>query len=320
MQLVIQSVCEYNSTTSTKTQSKEPNIYFTDAKPGLYIFNEIINSILYTYGMLLVVSLPRLPTGWSIRLLTGWYWLYCILLVVSYRASMTAILANPAPRVTIDTLQELVNSKVTCGGWGRETKKFFEESLDEYGQKIGDKFETIDDPLQAADKVAQGVYAYYDNSDFLKYISVIRKHSFVINKQDNVKKTLPRKVDMERNLHIMSDCVVNIPISVGFHKNSPLKPLADVYIGRIVEVGLVEKWLNDAMQPIRALETNEDEIKALMNLKKLYGAFIALAIGYFLSAVCLCGEIVHWKLIVKRDPNFDKYAMDLYYKNKNKKH
>lgn len=62
--------------------------------------------------MLLVVSLPKLPTGWSLRLLTGWYWLYCILLVVSYRASMTAILANPAPRVTIDTLRELVDSKV----------------------------------------------------------------------------------------------------------------------------------------------------------------------------------------------------------------
>ncbi|KAG6463924.1 hypothetical protein O3G_MSEX014160 [Manduca sexta] len=116
------------------TPAKQKNIKAKaddeDAKPvGLYVFGEIINSILYTYGMLLVVSLPRLPTGWSIRLLTGWYWLYCILLVVSYRASMTAILANPAPRVTIDTLQELADSKVTCGGWGIETKKFFQVLL-----------------------------------------------------------------------------------------------------------------------------------------------------------------------------------------------
>lgn len=65
---------------------------------GLYLFGRLSNSILYTYGMLLVVSLPKLPTGWSIRMLTGWYWLYCTLVVVAYKASMTAILANPAPR------------------------------------------------------------------------------------------------------------------------------------------------------------------------------------------------------------------------------
>ncbi|CAH0604989.1 unnamed protein product [Chrysodeixis includens] len=292
-----------------------------NAKPGLYLFGEIINSILYTYGMLLVISLPRLPTGWSIRLLTGWYWLYCILLVVSYRASMTAILANPAPRVTIDTLRELVDSKVICGGWGTETKRFFEESLDEYGQKIGKKFETINNPLRAADYVAQGVYAYYDNSDFLKYIRVKRKNSPGSVMEDFNNSTnaseINIKTDTERSLHIMSDCVVNIPVSLGFHKNSPLKPLADIYIQRVVEVGLVEKWLNDAMHSIRTAETNEAEVKALMNLQKMYGALLALAIGYTLSSLCLIGEIIHWHFIVKRDPKFDKYALDLYYKNKN---
>ncbi|KAJ8725946.1 hypothetical protein PYW08_004131 [Mythimna loreyi] len=302
-------------------RSIKSNFDDNEEKPGLYLFGEIVNSILYTYGMLLVVSLPRLPVGWSIRLLTGWYWLYCILLVVSYRASMTAILANPAPRVTIDTLKELVESKVTCGGWGSQTKMFFEESLDEDTQKIGKKFETIDDPLQAADKVAQGVYAYYDNSDFLKYISATKKTLFKDANQNTTNTTeVTARKDMQRNLHIMSDCVVNIPISIGFHKNSPLKPLADTYMWRVIEVGLVEKWLNDAMYSIRTLETKEDEIKALMNLKKLYGAFIALAIGYALSTICLIGELIHWQFIVRRDPNFDKYALHLYYRNKNKKH
>lgn len=65
---------------------------------GLYLFSELENGILYTYGMLLLISLPKFPSGWSLRVLTGWWWMYCILLVVAYRASMTAILANPAPR------------------------------------------------------------------------------------------------------------------------------------------------------------------------------------------------------------------------------
>lgn len=289
----------------------------------MYLFGEITNSILYTYGMLLVVSLPKLPSGWSIRLLTGWYWLYCILLVVSYRASMTAILANPAPRVTIDTLKELVDSKIACGGWGTETKKFFENSLDEMGQKIGARFENVDDPEEAANRIAKGVFAYYDSANFLKYISVKRKKSNIHtsmeyeNSTGNGTEVLEDR-KTERDLHIMADCVVNVPISIGFHKNSPLKPLADVYIRRIVEVGLVEKWLNDAMYRITTMNTSVDEVKALINLKKLYCGFIALAIGYTLSFLCLVGEFIHWHFIVKRDPTFDKYAMDVYYINKNK--
>lgn len=65
---------------------------------GLYQFEEPTNSFLYTYSMILVVSLPKLPAGWSLRIFTGWWWIYCILLVVAYRASMTSILANPVPR------------------------------------------------------------------------------------------------------------------------------------------------------------------------------------------------------------------------------
>lgn len=71
---------------------------FEGQPEGLYLFGEIMNSLLYTYSMLLLVSIPKLPTGWSLRMLTGWYWLYCTLVVVSYRASMTAILASPSPR------------------------------------------------------------------------------------------------------------------------------------------------------------------------------------------------------------------------------
>lgn len=68
---------------------------------GLYIFERLDNSILYTYGMFMTVSLPKVPTVWSIRMFTGWWWLYCILVSVAYKASMTAILATPAPRWNI---------------------------------------------------------------------------------------------------------------------------------------------------------------------------------------------------------------------------
>lgn len=70
---------------------------------GLYLFEDIGNSILYTYGMLVAVSLPKVPSGWAIRILTGWWWMYCLLVVVAYKASMTAILANPDTRLILSS-------------------------------------------------------------------------------------------------------------------------------------------------------------------------------------------------------------------------
>lgn len=93
--------------------------------------------------MLLLVSLPRLPQKWAIRLLTGWYWIYCILIVVAYRASLTAILANPVPRLTIDTLEELANGPIACGAWGEQNRQFFLTSTDETSRRIGEKIELI---------------------------------------------------------------------------------------------------------------------------------------------------------------------------------
>ena len=69
-----------------------------DQPENLYIFQQLINSFLYTFGMIMNVSLPRMPTVWTVRMFMGCWWLYCILLSNTYRASLTAILANPVPR------------------------------------------------------------------------------------------------------------------------------------------------------------------------------------------------------------------------------
>lgn len=113
-------------------------------------FDDLSASILYTYSMMLVVSLPRFPLRWSVRVLTGWWWIYCILLVVAYRASLTSILANPQPRLTIDSLEVLSGSWLKCGAWGEQNRNFFLMSSDQAAQKIGTKLELIDNADEAA--------------------------------------------------------------------------------------------------------------------------------------------------------------------------
>lgn len=106
-----------------------------------------------------------------------------------------------------------------------------------------------------------------------------------------------------------------MPISLGLQKNSPIKPAVDRFLRRVIEAGLVKKWLNDVMLDTTILEDplNIEEIKALMDLKKLYGAFVVLISGYILSIIVLLLEISYWYGVVKRDPLFDEYSLNCYH-------
>ncbi|RZF42688.1 hypothetical protein LSTR_LSTR001483 [Laodelphax striatellus] len=299
---------------------------------GLYLFDSIDNGILYTFSMLTLVSLPKLPSGWALRVMTGWWWIYCLLIVVAYRASMTAILANPMPRVMIDTVEQLASSTVRCGGWGEENKKSFINSIDPAGREIGRKFDIIDDPLaaNALGRIADGEFSYYDNMYWLQnarvkyWISLARGAARgdlqnVTDDQNNTESRDLVSTKLEHNLHLMSDCVINMPISLGLQKNSPLKPQMDKFIRSLIEAGLVQKWLADVMLDTMIMEaksplgSDQNNIKALVDLPKLYAGFVALLIGYAISILFLILEIVHWMCIVKKDPTFDKYDLKTYY-------
>ncbi|XP_060865869.1 uncharacterized protein LOC132941737 [Metopolophium dirhodum] len=297
------------------TKNKKSNQLTNKDVIGLYLFEDIGNSILYTYGMLVAVSLPKVPSGWAIRILTGWWWMYCLLVVVAYKASMTAILANPDTRITIDTLDALADSNINCGGWGEQSKEFFMTSLDKTGQRVGQKFQEVYEVDKAIDLVSKGQFAYYDNIHFLRYVKVMQNTKTYEKNSQFINGTLNGTSNGDFTLHIMSKCIINMPISLGLQKNSPLKPAVDRFLRRVIEAGLVKKWLNDVMLDTVILEEPQqiEEVKALMDLKKLYGAFVVLVAGYILSILVLLIEIGYWYGVVKKDPLFDEYSLNCYY-------
>lgn len=208
-------------------------------------------------------------------------------------------------------MKQLAESPIECGAWGDQTKKFFLASLDETSQRIGAKLETINSAAEAVrrshrkftnfishkipaqiERVAKGQYAYYENADFLRQMRAVRG--------------VAAEGDLE-TLHIMSECAIHMPISIGMEKNSPMKPRVDELLRRIIESGLAGKWLSAAK---RAFESNTepDPQEALMELKKLYGALVALAIGYAIAITVLVAEIAYWMCVVVRRPTYDKYG------------
>nr|NP_001345809.1 ionotropic receptor 68a precursor [Aedes aegypti] len=273
---------------------KRQALPWKDPLPPRDIFDTFSGCIIYTYSMLLLVSLPRLPKGWPLRLLTGWYWIYCILLVVAYRASLTAILANPVARVTIDKLKDLADSPIRCGAWGEQNKLFFQSASDQVSMQIGQKLEHTPKAEAAVERVVEGHFAYYDNVYMLKHLRATRKSA-----------------KARETLHIMEECAVHMPISIGLEKNSPLKPKVDKYVRALVEAGLTKKWLADAIEEFQSnVEIPPQE--ATMDLQKLTAAFIALAIGYGVSLLAFSAEKLYWRFVVEKHPAYDKYIVGSY--------
>ena len=213
---------------------------------------------------------------------------------------MTAIIAHPPPALTVDTLRELADSELQTGGWGHLTKQFFTTSLDEAGRRVGRRFKVLFNPEEGILNVSKGVLAYYENAYFLEYTAV--------------QQLLLRNEGRRGSVHLMSDCVINAPISLGLKKNSPIKNRVDALIARVVEGGLVQKWLADAM-----LRTNVAKVglrpnfDRLVTMRKLIGAILALAIGYLLSFLALLAEIIHFQYLVLRHPLYNRYNPRIYY-------
>lgn len=99
---------------------------------------------------------------------------------------------------------------------------------------------------------------------------------------------------------------MNIPISVGLDKNSPFKERIDKLIRRLIEGGFIQKWL---MQAIKRFESSVEPPppEALMDLRKFYGALVALGCGYFLALLAFITEKAYWRFVVERHPHYDKY-------------
>ncbi|XP_062133392.1 uncharacterized protein LOC133843741 [Drosophila sulfurigaster albostrigata] len=263
---------------------------------GRDLFDDYANCILLTYSMLLYVALPRMPHHWPLRVLTGWYWIYCILLVATYRASFTAILANPAARVTIDTLQDLNRARIPPATGAAENREFFLESSDETVRELGASMEIVKNIDELTERIASGRCAYYDNEFYLRYLRVADE---------------ARGGRATTALHIMKECVVHMPVVLALEKNSALKPHVDDIIQHLSEAGLIAKWLRDAIKRLPAEEQAPQE--ALMNLNKFWSSFVALGIGYLISISAIALEHWHFRYVVMQHPLYDAYNPSIYY-------
>lgn len=143
-------------------------------------------------------------------------------------------------------------------------------------------------------RVTEGRFAFYESE-------------YVLQQQRSRRGT----ADTE-SLHIMQQCAIHMPIAIGLERNSPLRDRFDALLRRLVESGLTGKWLAEARRSYAASVEAEPQ-EALMELRKLYGALVALGVGHGCAALAALAEVVWWRCVVMRQPGFDRYAMGRFY-------
>ncbi|XP_071518153.1 ionotropic receptor 21a-like isoform X1 [Panulirus ornatus] len=78
-------------------------------------------AMMLTWAILLEDPPPRLPRNITAQMLLGWWWLYCMLLAITYRSSLIAHLTVPGKSVSLDSLEQLLEaSKRQHWTWGYE--------------------------------------------------------------------------------------------------------------------------------------------------------------------------------------------------------
>lgn len=143
------------------------------------------------------------------------------------------------------------------------------------------------------ERVAAGRFAFYESEYVLQELR-------------------SRRTESLESLHIMQQCAIRMPIAVGMERNSPLRKRVDALMRRLIESGLIGKWLLEARRSYAASVEDEPQ-EALMELRKLYGALVALGVGHGVAAAVLAGEWLYWRFVVMRRPDFDRYAMARFY-------
>lgn len=119
---------------------------------------------------------------------------------------------------------------MTVGSWSEETKSFFMNSSDSYLQSLSQRYSVTSNEQDAVAGVANGSFSYYENIYVLQRERV-KRQILEAELQKNGSQDMMHKIQ-DHNLHVMEECVINAPVSLGMDKHSPLK----YHVDRIVSI------------------------------------------------------------------------------------
>ncbi|XP_069159716.1 glutamate receptor ionotropic, delta-2-like [Procambarus clarkii] len=214
-------------------------------------------------------------SGWPVRLVLFSWFTFCVIVYALYAGTLTAYLTKPTFEKPIDSLQELL------------------EAADKGVVPAVQAGTSNEQLLKSAESgVLQGLWRAMDPS-----------RSFPANGQEAMLKVLTEDVVYmtaslnaeiratqrgRRRFHLARQTFSPQGYGLACTTGSPFRHTFEALLGRMVQAGLVNKWVNDEMNKLRRKSSQvevetQDVITRALSLTHIQGAFIILVSGFLVS-------------------------------------
>ncbi|XP_055524863.1 uncharacterized protein LOC129718272 [Wyeomyia smithii] len=231
-----------------------------DRYPLLALFRVIIGD-----------SLPRIPRGNFFRFLLFLWLYYGLIIRESYKCFMIGYLTEREPLTDISSLEALVHGGYQLGVTQNLKRLLFEGSF-HYHDKL--LFYSDDEYREGFERVIKSQ----------KRIAMITLPEVIVD--------FNRQNPFRLNFRICDENVLSFHYSVYFQRSSPLVPRFSVWIGRIVQAGITEKWRRENLNKRYLTTSLNDQRMTVLTNGHLFSGYVFYAMGLLLATVVFVLEIL----------------------------
>ncbi|XP_068237275.1 glutamate receptor ionotropic, delta-1-like [Palaemon carinicauda] len=243
----------------------------------------VVNAVCISQS-LLSIPMTTVPGSWRIRNFLLIWWIASWILKLSWICNLIAVLTIPVFPTKIQTKQELAESKyrlcmLDYGEFVPDALKTSEEST---LSSLGRKLDLV--PLMiewsefghegCVNKVIAGTHAQAETYSYINILYSRLKHS--------------------SRVYMLKDQLYPSYLSFRFRKHTPWKYKFDIGMQRLYESGLIQLWVQRAMEDFvdNTFQDRSLSEQEALTLNHLQGTFFILAIGIILATLTVGGEVL----------------------------
>ncbi|XP_043199217.1 glutamate receptor-like [Amphibalanus amphitrite] len=222
---------------------------------------------------LLGQSSESTPRGDTARMVLGLWWFFCMVIGISYQTVLVSQLSKPAVAPAVNSLQDLARSalSVACSPnsavWSYISR--FADSNDASMASIAEKLVP---------------YRFRDI-----HTVKMRRDTVYMNEFTQLRLAKTNRPDGER-LHLATASFFSTGLAFPIRPQACYADRLSKSVLRLLQAGLVEKWIQDAVAQHRRERREKEQVQA-MTLHDMQSAFFCLALGHAAALVALAAEM-----------------------------
>ncbi|XP_022251740.1 glutamate receptor 2-like [Limulus polyphemus] len=228
----------------------------------------------------------------------GTWWVFVVTIIAAYSGTLTSFMTNPGTQEPVDTIIELVDA-IQAGEYSCGTIKDSSDH-DLFKNPHSEAFSVI---LKSMESDPDN-FVKRDKEGLAKCLK--KKYAYIAGQL-----TVEADIEHVRKFRFAKDNFQISGYGMAQQKGFYFRTAFDKIILRLRQSGLVDKWIQEALERVRRNDdSSEESLKRSLKLTDLQGAFYVLFIGHGLSLAAFFTEKLHRRCLKKK--NFKHLEMHIF--------